>query len=313
MARHSSSGPTSGRYVHFSGPYRDADEESDVVFDYNYYDDYSNYRHGRDTVPREFRRAEPSPPGHDAGDKILRDRRGNRKSSRAAVSSTTGTTTGATVGSHMAERKRDRNRTPRDIQKTRSIPTPSAIAATRGPVPKYTTPQGRPQLSNSWTPVFSNAYGRWYYVNKSTGRTQWEAPGFELSRDRGATLDKGHRQVPQSRSIHGKSHGKSHVNNRDRIGASSITGILLGAAGGIAAGTLAAKAMEKKRLSARSDQVGPRWRSRQRGKETRNDKDDFEEDNVPGHHHSHDDDSHNSARGHSPDHDDDDDYDDDDD
>lgn len=189
----------------------------------------------------------------------------------------------------MASRHRERDKALRDAPKTRSMPATSAGL-------KYKTPQGRPPLPKGWAPVYSTAHGRWYYVNKRLGRTQWEAPGFEHSRERGMMSDKGGRQAPvQNRSRRPSSHSHSL----------SITGVLLGAASGIAAGTLAAKALEKKRLSSRSARSDHR-----QDKETRDDRSDFEEDNVPGYRHSHSESIHDSGPGHGHDSDDSDDIDD---
>ncbi|CAK7265006.1 hypothetical protein SEPCBS57363_001362 [Sporothrix epigloea] len=286
------------RYVHFSGPRPDDDDESDIIFDYNYYGQYIDYSHGRNARPRDYIREElplrsdsfgqrrSRSADNDARDKNQRAKRSDQKPPRAAVENVAaGAATGAAVGGYMAARHRERDKAPRDAPKARSMPASSAGQA-------YKTPPDRPPLPKGWTPVYSTAHGRWYYVNKRLGRTQWEAPGFEHSKEREIMSDKGRRrQAPvQNRRRRQNSHSPGP----------SITGVLLGAASGIAAGTLAAKALGKKRLSDRSGRS-----DRRQDKETRDDRSDFEEDNVPGYRHSHSESNHNSDPGHGSDDEDD--------
>lgn len=56
----------------------------------------------------------------------------------------------------------------------------------RSPTPKspelvhrYSTPRGRPPLPPGWVPQFSTSQNRWFYYNRATRESQWEAPGFE--------------------------------------------------------------------------------------------------------------------------------------
>lgn len=180
--------------------------------------------------------------------------------------------------------------------------------------PAYTTPRGRPPLPPGWVPLFSATHGRWYYVNKDTGKPQWEAPGFEVKKVQEQQRERERQQKQTDRDISQRSlaprdaspsggSGRSHSRNGRRSSGLSITGMLLGAAGGIAAGTLVAKALKKdgsdrsiKRRGSRSDtsSAGDRRRDGRR-----NDRNDFEEDNVPSYHHSH---GGSHGHGHGDDH-----------
>ncbi|CAK7238117.1 hypothetical protein SEUCBS140593_010343 [Sporothrix eucalyptigena] len=319
-------GPTTTRYYHRSGPQRDDDEEDDIAFDYAYYESYDDYRRNRAARDaqnaRDSRRSVRSggsddEPLHDSSDddrdagyarrrrrsrgsggrrsgddssnpRATRSRDINLHSPRAAVA----------AGSYVSSRSMSRGD---DLtsRKPRSMPSSAIDSA----VPTYITPRGRPPLPAGWTPMFSAVYARWYYVNKNTGKTQWEAPGFEAARIKEQQRELKEKQrglaPPRSRSpgVDGdsrRSSTQSH-NSRRSSGHLSITGMLLGAAGGIAAGTLVAKALKKEHSSAGSDRsikrrgsrsdtssVGERRRDRKR-----DDRDDFEEENVPGYHHSH--------------------------
>ncbi|RFU78550.1 hypothetical protein TARUN_3680 [Trichoderma arundinaceum] len=46
------------------------------------------------------------------------------------------------------------------------------------PQPTYQPPSDKPPLPQGWTPLFDQSRQRWYYANKETGVTQWEAPGY---------------------------------------------------------------------------------------------------------------------------------------
>lgn len=53
------------------------------------------------------------------------------------------------------------------------------------PPPPYTPPSDKPPIPSGWTPRWDDQYQRWYYVEEATGRSQWEAPGFDHSAYRG--------------------------------------------------------------------------------------------------------------------------------
>ncbi|EHK19011.1 uncharacterized protein TRIVIDRAFT_231625 [Trichoderma virens Gv29-8] len=46
------------------------------------------------------------------------------------------------------------------------------------PQPTYQPPSDKPALPQGWIPLFDQSRQRWYYANKETGVTQWEAPGY---------------------------------------------------------------------------------------------------------------------------------------
>ncbi|KAL7948548.1 hypothetical protein V8C42DRAFT_314812 [Trichoderma barbatum] len=46
------------------------------------------------------------------------------------------------------------------------------------PQPTYQPPSDKPPLPQGWIPLFDQSRQRWYYANKETGVTQWEAPGY---------------------------------------------------------------------------------------------------------------------------------------
>ena len=312
---------TTTRYFHHSGPERDIDEDDDVAFDYEYFESLQDYNRSHDA--RRRRSPVGRPPGrvsfgeplHDSSDDNSNPRASRSSvlhSPRAAVAGTAaGAAAGAAVGSYTTSRP--------DARTPRSMPT-TAAAAAGAAEPQYATPRDRPPLPSGWTPMFSAGSNRWYYVNKATGRTQWEAPAFEGGP--GSARDKRHDNAekrqetsssralapppPRSRSpvnsgsadsrrTSSQSQASSQLQNSRRNSGISITGMLLGAAGGIVAGTIAAKALKKDAASessasaAGSDRSGVRRRDKDKGRRSGNSdrKDDFEEDDVPSYHHSH--------------------------
>ncbi|KAL6796789.1 hypothetical protein J3E68DRAFT_426337 [Trichoderma sp. SZMC 28012] len=46
------------------------------------------------------------------------------------------------------------------------------------PMPTYQPPSDKPAIPQGWIPLFDQSRQRWYYANKETGATQWEAPGY---------------------------------------------------------------------------------------------------------------------------------------
>ncbi|KAL7800165.1 hypothetical protein V8C37DRAFT_398391 [Trichoderma ceciliae] len=46
------------------------------------------------------------------------------------------------------------------------------------PQPSYQPPSDKPELPPGWTALFDQSRQRWYYANRETGVTQWEAPGY---------------------------------------------------------------------------------------------------------------------------------------
>ncbi|KAJ4286642.1 hypothetical protein N0V88_007932 [Collariella sp. IMI 366227] len=54
-------------------------------------------------------------------------------------------------------------------------------------------------IPSGWTPRWDDRYQRWYYVEDATGRSQWEAPGFDHSAYRagpGGEESRGHGSTP---------------------------------------------------------------------------------------------------------------------
>ncbi|KJR84204.1 uncharacterized protein SPSK_09349 [Sporothrix schenckii 1099-18] len=372
-------GPTTTRYYHHSGPQRDDDETDDGTFDYEYYETYDDYSKSR--AAREPRsRAGPggrgisdghSPLHHSANDEDHDDnadadrdhaRRQRRRRSGGGLDDPRTTRSrdihlhsprlaAAAAGSYFSARngRGRQDQQGRDdgasSRKPRSIPGGDADVSKAGPT--YETPRGRPPLPPGWLPLFSTTHGRWYYVNKDSGKPQWEAPGFEVKtlqkeqrqREREGERERGRERAdkPTQRGRDAGQRGlaprdvspsdrsaRSHSGHSRRSSNLSITGMLLGAAGGIAAGALVAKALKKdgsersiKRHSSHSDTLATADRRRDRDRDgRRNDKDDFEEDNVPSYHHSHggshhhshgDDHGHGGGHGHGHGDDDDDD------
>lgn len=315
-------GPATTSYYHRSGPRRDADEEDDVAFDYDYYETYDDYTRSR--AARESRsRAGAGSRGIDGGgdgplhdssdddDRYARRRRGGgggsshddpRATRSRDINLHSPRLAAAAAGSYFGARNGSSRRDERDdlaSQKPRSMPTDVSKAP-----PIYATPRGRPPLPPGWLPLFSATHDRWYYVNKASGKPQWEAPGFEVKKVQEQQRERDRQQKQKDRDVSQRSlaprdaspgggSGRSHSRNSRRSSGLSITGMLLGAAGGIAAGTLVAKALKKdgsdrsiKPRGSRSDTSSAGDRRRDRDGR-RNDRTDFEEDNVPSYRHGH--------------------------
>ncbi|KAL2163181.1 hypothetical protein VTH06DRAFT_5237, partial [Thermothelomyces fergusii] len=49
------------------------------------------------------------------------------------------------------------------------------------PPPPYNPPADKPPIPSGWKPCWDDHYQRWFYVEEHSGRSQWEAPGYEQS------------------------------------------------------------------------------------------------------------------------------------
>ncbi|KAK4129830.1 hypothetical protein N657DRAFT_661042 [Parathielavia appendiculata] len=131
--------------------------------------------------------------------------------------------------------------------------TPSAYPTEPGPrpPPTYTPPSDKPPIPSGWTPRWDDQYQRWYYVEEATGRSQWEAPGFDHSAYRGDNRGGYGPQTPYGAPSPGyDSHGVPSAGGYDQTGHGEYrgdhkedkkghSGMLLGAAGGLAVGAVA--------------------------------------------------------------------------
>ncbi|KXX76792.1 WW domain-containing protein WWM1 [Madurella mycetomatis] len=139
------------------------------------------------------------------------------------------------------------------------------------PPPPYTPPADKPPIPAGWTPRWDDHYQRWYYVEDATGRSQWEAPGYNPETYSGEDVSRGHgtRYSPAGYGGHYSEHGSQnpvyggqypgsdsyqsgyggHYSGRDshsdpyssdrKKGKKGSSGMLLGAAGGLAVGAVA--------------------------------------------------------------------------
>ncbi|PFH62847.1 hypothetical protein XA68_11628 [Ophiocordyceps unilateralis] len=57
-------------------------------------------------------------------------------------------------------------------------PSPAAQYHAAPPQPAYQPPSDKPPLPAGWRPLFDQENQRWYYLEEDSGRTQWEAPGY---------------------------------------------------------------------------------------------------------------------------------------
>jgi len=120
-------------------------------------------------------------------------------------------------------------------------------AAPSGPV--YQPPPGKPPIPAGWIPQWDNQYRRWYYVEQSSGRSQWEAPGYDHS---GAHADtRGHGSSSQGYGGYG-GHSSSGYHYDGGHGGHSSSGYdghgdgkkkghggtMMAAAGGLAVGAV---------------------------------------------------------------------------
>ncbi|KAK8119134.1 uncharacterized protein PG998_003760 [Apiospora kogelbergensis] len=121
-----------------------------------------------------------------------------------------------------------------------------AIVWWRTPGPVYSPPRDKPPIPQGWIPQFDQQHQRWYYVEEASGRSQWEAPGFNSG---GGSDTRGHdpsyggggggpgygAPPPQQ---YGGYPGSSPYPQQQEKQKSGSSGMLLGAAGGIAAGAV---------------------------------------------------------------------------
>lgn len=144
-----------------------------------------------------------------------------------------------------------------------SSPPPQQGYAGGAPqAPDYRPPQDKPPIPSGWTPRWDSQHQQWYYVEDATGRSQWEAPGYDASRPpadtRGHDSYGGSAPPPSGHGQHESSHGGGYngggggyggQGNYGRDGGgfyeqekkdkgSNKNGMLLGAAGGLAVGAV---------------------------------------------------------------------------
>ncbi len=121
----------------------------------------------------------------------------------------------------------------------------------------YAPPPDKPAIPAGWTPQFDHNSQRWYYFNTATGRSQWEAPVYYPPPTPPAQLPpqlpaQPPAQSPAPPAAGGGIPGPAPAVTDERgAGAegkkkSGHGGMLLGAAGGLAAGALLAHALHKK-------------------------------------------------------------------
>ncbi|EPE09341.1 hypothetical protein F503_07117 [Ophiostoma piceae UAMH 11346] len=225
-------------------------------------------------------------------DDLLRPRAFNDESHSLCDSSDDSSNYGE-ITPRSSSRGRPSSTTSRGGPSIRSIKSPRAALnrfntnIRRSPIPEspelsrdYKTPKGRPPLPPGWSPQFSAPHGRWFYYNKATGNSQWEAPGFEDKTLRGILSNKadsgGRLQVDDDDEGTKNSRGQGGGRGRDsgggggggdhrgRLGGGKGSGssryaqphrensslgtacLLLSIAGGIAAGTLLARGLQSK-------------------------------------------------------------------
>lgn len=140
-------------------------------------------------------------------------------------------------------------------QHYQSPPPPSSSS---GPV--YSPPPGKPPIPQGWEPQYDNQHQRWYYYEHASGRSQWEAPGYQ---HQGSGDTRGYETsgggggggyhgggVPYGGGYnqHGSSGGQGYEhdrgdNNNNPYGQSakkksSSSGMLLAGTGGLAVGAI---------------------------------------------------------------------------
>ncbi|KAK8929238.1 hypothetical protein VCV18_001900 [Metarhizium anisopliae] len=114
------------------------------------------------------------------------------------------------------------------------------------PQPSYQPPSDKPPLPQGWTPYFDQQHQRWFYVEESTGRTQWEAPGYSPPPMQSPPVQSPPAQggygppagpPPPGGAYNGDGQGQTKGDKKEKKG-SGAGGLLLGAAGGLAAGAI---------------------------------------------------------------------------
>ena len=109
----------------------------------------------------------------------------------------------------------------------------------RSSSPVYRPPSGLPPLPSGWLPQFDQHHQRWYYVDRATSQSQWEAPG-------------------QFRDLRGyRDDGYGGGDAAQRRGGSSKRGLVMGAAGGLAVGAVGGALLEHALDSDDSDSPRP--------------------------------------------------------
>ncbi|ODQ69298.1 hypothetical protein LIPSTDRAFT_76074, partial [Lipomyces starkeyi NRRL Y-11557] len=104
-----------------------------------------------------------------------------------------------------------------------------------GGPPPGPPPSAAPPVPDGWLAKYDTNYNTYYYVNLSTGKSQWEKPpGADQPPAYSAT--QGQRQQPQM-SV------QQQQQQPQRSGMGAGTGMALGAAGGLVGGMLLADAM----------------------------------------------------------------------
>lgn len=122
------------------------------------------------------------------------------------------------------------------------------------PGPVYSPPRDKPPIPQGWIPQFDQQYQRWYYVEEASGRSQWEAPGFNAGGGSDTRGDPSHGGAPSygggpgyggapgygapPPQQYGGYPGGSPYPQQQEKQKSGSSGMLLGAAGGIAAGAV---------------------------------------------------------------------------
>ncbi|KAB5549512.1 hypothetical protein GE09DRAFT_1223339 [Coniochaeta sp. 2T2.1] len=109
--------------------------------------------------------------------------------------------------------------------------------------PVYSPPLDKPPIPTGWVPQWDEQYQRWFYHDTTTGRSQWEAPGYEAALpDRGVGGVGAYQGGYRTGGEHGYGYGCAEEEKKKKS-SSGHGGMLLGAAGGLAAGALLSNAL----------------------------------------------------------------------
>ncbi|KAF7534092.1 hypothetical protein G7054_g6518 [Neopestalotiopsis clavispora] len=121
--------------------------------------------------------------------------------------------------------------------------------------PEYPPPQDKPPIPRGWISKWDQRYQHWYYVEEATGRSQWEAPGFDATRPPMPGADSRAHQPSYGGGVlppngygasgHGdgcggyvgEQRGDSYEPEKEK-NSSNKSGMLLGVAGGLAVGAV---------------------------------------------------------------------------
>ncbi|KAJ9151652.1 hypothetical protein NKR19_g4785 [Coniochaeta hoffmannii] len=118
-----------------------------------------------------------------------------------------------------------------------SLPYQAPPPKEQRPAPVYSPPSDKPPIPAGWVPQWDEHYQRWFYHDTTTGRSQWEAPGYILPRPLMPGEEGDYRDG--AGGYHAYAGGTEHSDKQK----SGHGGILLGAAGGLAAGALLSNAL----------------------------------------------------------------------